>query len=47
MVKRSVSNVRRMSQYQEIVVVADAACACRDNLALIKKLGYWYVVAHP
>jgi hypothetical protein len=32
---------------QEVVVVADAAYASRDNLALIAELGYWYVVALP
>jgi DDE family transposase len=32
---------------QEVIVVADAAYASRDNLALIQELGYWYVLAFP
>jgi hypothetical protein len=32
---------------QEVIVVADAAYASRDNLALIQELGYWYVFAFP
>ncbi len=32
---------------QEVIVVADAAYASRDNLAHIAALGYWYVVALP
>ena len=32
---------------QEIVVVADAAFASRADMALIQKLGYWYVFALP
>jgi hypothetical protein len=32
---------------KEVIVVADAAYASRDNLTLIDELGYWYVVALP
>ena len=32
---------------QEVIVVADAAYASKDNLALIQELGYWYVLAFP
>jgi hypothetical protein len=32
---------------EEVIVVADAAYASRDNLTLIDELGYWYVMALP
>jgi hypothetical protein len=32
---------------QEVIVVADAAYASRDNLAAIQELGCWYVMALP
>jgi Transposase DDE domain len=38
---------QRPAWCQEVIVVADAAYASRDNLAAIQELGYWYVMALP
>jgi hypothetical protein len=38
---------RRPGWCQEVVVTADAAYASRANLAYIRELGYWFVMALP
>ena len=38
---------RPPSGCQEGIVVADAAYASREHLALIQELGYWFVVTLP